>query len=132
MNPTIISPPPNKDTPKQQTTHYIPVHRSLTNTLDCCPTAQKMADTTAEELLAPRFAALGLGEKVLKEATRNKKVTSAWNEVLEEAGIDGSKSITDPKVGVALTSLVTATAKGDGVLGGKRAYIVKAILDGKI
>jgi len=91
-----------------------------------------MTDPSPEELLAPRFAALGLNEKVLKEATRNKKIVAAWSEVLEEAGISGSESITDPKVGSALAALVSATAKDGGALNGKRAYIVRAILDGKI
>jgi len=92
-----------------------------------------MADTTTEDLLTPRFAALGLGEKALKEATRNKKITTAWTEVLDEAGIsDDHPTISDLKVGTTLASLVSITAKGDGALGGKRRCIVKAILDGRI
>jgi glutaminyl-tRNA synthetase len=91
-----------------------------------------MADTNIEEVLAPRFAALGLSEKVLKDATRNKKVAAVWTEVLQEAGIDGSKSVENPKLAATLGALVTASAKGDGDLGGKREYVTKAILDGRI
>jgi hypothetical protein len=31
-----------------------------------------------EAILAPCFAALGLGDKPLKEAIRNKKIAAAW------------------------------------------------------
>jgi glutaminyl-tRNA synthetase len=91
-----------------------------------------MGDKNIEDVLAPRFAALGLSDKVLKDATRNKKVAAAWAEVLEEAGIDGSKSVDNPKLAATLGTLVTATAKGDGDLGGKRGYVTKSILDGRI
>jgi glutaminyl-tRNA synthetase len=91
-----------------------------------------MADNNIEDVLAPRFAALGLSEKVLKDATRNKKLAAAWAEVLEEAGIDGNKSVDNPKLAATLGTLVTAIAKGDGDLGGKRGYVTKAILDGRI
>ena len=96
-----------------------------------------MADSNPEELLAPRFAALGLSDKALKEATRNKKIAAAWVDVLREAQFDGSTpptAHTDAKIGSALAALVAATAKagGDGTLGGKRAYIVRAVLDGRI
>jgi glutaminyl-tRNA synthetase len=93
-----------------------------------------MPDTSPEDILAPRFAALGLNDKALGEATRNKKIAATWTEVLEEAGIDGNENTTptDPKVGSTLTALVAATAKGDSALGGKRVYIVRAILEGRV
>lgn len=90
-----------------------------------------MAEINPEDLLAARFAALGLNDKALKEATRNKKVAATWHDVLEEAGVNASET-TDPKVGSALATLVTATAKGDGTLGGKRAYVARAIKAGKL
>ena len=90
-----------------------------------------MAEISSEDLLAARFAALGLNDKALKEATRNKKVATTWHEVLEEAGVVAEET-TDPKIGSALAALVTATAKGDSTLGGKRAYIARAIKAGKI
>ncbi|CCX04759.1 tRNA synthetases class I, catalytic domain-containing protein [Pyronema domesticum] len=92
-----------------------------------------MATTTsAEDTLAPLFAALGLGPKALKEATLNKKVAATWEEVLKEGGVDESTTAIDPKAGTALTELVAATAKGDGNLAGKREFVVKQILEGKI
>jgi hypothetical protein len=94
---------------------------------------RKMATTTsAEDTLAPLFAALGLGPKALKEATLNKKVAATWEEVLKEGGVDESTTAVDPKAGTALTELVAATAKGDGNLAGKREFVVKQILEGKI
>lgn len=91
-----------------------------------------MAGPTPEEtLLAPLFAALGLGDKPLKEALRNKKIAAAWTEVLEEAGIRSDSTGIDPKVGGALAALVTGT-KDTGSCGGKREYVTKAIKDGRI
>lgn len=91
-----------------------------------------MTEPTPEEaILAPRFAALGLGDKPLKEAIRNKKIATAWVETLEEAGIQSDSTGIDPKVGGVLAALVTGT-KDTGSLGGKREYIAKAIRDGKI
>lgn len=98
-----------------------------------------MADSNPEDLLALPFAALGLSDKALKEATRNKKIAAAWADLLQEAGIDGSSTAPPPtdanaKIGSALAALVAATVKigGDGTLSGKRAYVVRAILDGRI
>lgn len=91
-----------------------------------------MAGPTPEEaLLAPLFAVLGLGDKPLKEALRNKKIATAWTEILEEAGIQKDSTRIDPKVGGALAALVTGT-KDAGSCDGKREYITKAIKDGKI
>lgn len=93
-----------------------------------------MADSNPEDILALPFAALGLSDKALKEATRNKKIAAAWADLLQEARIDSSSTPTDAKVGSALAALVAATVKigGDGTLGGKRAYVVRAILDARI
>lgn len=91
-----------------------------------------MTEPTPEEaLLAPRFAALGLGDKPLKEALRNKKIATAWTEVLQEANIQSDTTGLDPKVGGALAALVTGT-KDTGSLGGKREYVAKAIKDGRL
>ncbi|KAI5853175.1 tRNA synthetases class I, catalytic domain-containing protein [Morchella snyderi] len=87
-----------------------------------------MSDPT---LLAPRFAALGLGEKPLQEALKNKKVSTTWDEILTEAGIEATTTGVDPKAASAFSALVTAT-KDAGSLDGKRAYVAKAIKDGKI
>lgn len=91
-----------------------------------------MTDLTPEEaILAPRFAVLGLGEKPLKEALKNKKISTAWTEILLEAGVEPETTGTDPKAATAFASLVTAT-KDSGSLGGKREYVAKAIKDGRI
>lgn len=88
-----------------------------------------MAEQSTEDFLAPHFAALSLSDKALGEALRNKKIAAAWTEVLQELG--ETPSNTDPKVAAALGNLVSAT-KDIGNLGGKRVYIVNAILSGQI
>lgn len=91
-----------------------------------------MAGPTPEEaFLAPLFIVLGLGDKPLKEALRNKKIAAAWTEILEEAGIQKDSTGVDPKVGGALAALVTGT-KDAGSCGGKREYVTKAIKEGRI
>ncbi|KAL7274326.1 Glutaminyl-tRNA synthetase [Rhizina undulata] len=89
-----------------------------------------MSDAT-EESLAVQFSVLGLTEKALKEALKNKKITTAWTSILTEAGITGSETDLDPKIGSVYAALVTAT-KDLGDIGGKREYVTKAIRDGRI
>jgi len=90
-----------------------------------------MSEPTPEEVfLTENFAKLGLGEKPLKEALRNKKITAAWNEVLSEIKLHEEGGV-DAKVGALLSALVTAT-KDVGGADGKRAFTVNAVLDGKL
>jgi len=92
-----------------------------------------MSEPTPEEVfLTENFAKLGLGEKPLKEALRNKKIAAAWNEVLSEIRLpeEGEGSV-DAKVGALLSALVTAT-KDVGGADGKRAFVVNAVLEGKL
>lgn len=91
-----------------------------------------MADTDIEASLAPRFSALGLGEKPLKQALSNKKVAATWISVLNDASITESSasSDVDPSLASPLSALVTATAKDADMP--HRAYIVAAIKEKKI
>lgn len=89
-----------------------------------------MADQSPEDFLAPHFSALSLSPKALAEALRNKKIASTWTDVITHE-LPAPVTNTDPKIAAALGNLVSAT-KDTGNLGGNRAYIVKAILDGRI
>jgi glutaminyl-tRNA synthetase len=89
-----------------------------------------MSEASSEEaFLTANFALLGLGEKPLKEAFRNKKISKAWTEVFSDVEIPAG--VNDGKVGGLLSALVTAT-KDIGGLDGRRAYVVDRILEGKL
>lgn len=85
--------------------------------------------STGEEFLTAHFAQLGLGEKALKEALKNKKIVTAWNEILHDVeipvGTDGGK------IGGLLSALVTST-KDIGGLDGRRAYVAGRIVKGEL
>lgn len=92
-------------------------------------TSFTMTDKEIETWLAPRFAVLGMKDKFLKEVIKNKKIASAWLQILEEAGISGVECGLDLRIGVALSSLVAAT-KDLGPLDGRRAFVAKEIRNG--
>ncbi|CAZ84523.1 unnamed protein product [Tuber melanosporum] len=85
-----------------------------------------MSEPTPEEVLTEKFPKLGLGEKPLKEALKNKKLTTAWAQVLSNIDLP-----VDAKVGALLSAVVTAM-KDVGGDDGKRAFVVDAVLSRKL
>ena len=84
----------------------------------------------ADEELSKRLEALGFADKSIKETVKNKKVSAALANVLDEADIPaGSDLKLDPAATPLLTALATATK--DAPLK-NRAYIAKTIRDGKL
>jgi glutaminyl-tRNA synthetase len=86
---------------------------------------EKETEPSSSEDLESKFKAIGLNDKLTKEALKSKLVRPSLDKTIDEAGV----THLDPATGALILSLATATQKGTYE---SRPKIAKAIIDGRL